>query len=58
MKPPPHRQDEATVIYATATDPADLALGPLDWQVQVREFIWQAAFCHSSGLPSLGDNAH
>jgi hypothetical protein len=34
---------EAALMYATATDPADLALGPLDWQVEVPAFIWQAA---------------
>jgi hypothetical protein len=34
---------EAALMYATATDPTDLALGPLAWQVELPWFIWQAA---------------
>lgn len=52
-------QAEAALIYDTATDPADLALGPLDWQVEVPEFIWQAArplkaAWREQGEPALG----
>jgi hypothetical protein len=36
-------QAEAALIYATSTESADLALGPIDWQAPVPEFIWQPA---------------
>jgi hypothetical protein len=53
-------RSEADDLYATATDDADLALGPVEWHVSPPDFIWEPASSlmsawKPSGQPTIGD---
>ena len=42
-------QPEADLIYENTVDPADLALGPIEWWVSPPQFIWQSAASLKTG---------
>ena len=48
-------QAEADLIYENTVDPADRALGPIEWWVSPPQFIWQSAASLKTGWRSYGE---
>ena len=48
-------QAEADLIYENTVDPADRALGPIEWWVSPPQFIWQSAASLTAGWRSYGE---
>jgi hypothetical protein len=48
-------QAEADLIYENTVDPADRALGPIEWWVSPPQFIWQSAASLKTGWRAYGE---
>ena len=48
-------QAEADLIYENTVDPADRALGPIEWWVSPPQFVWQSAASLKTGWRSYGE---